>query len=345
MPDAPAGLGSAEPTPAPTIPGGRVDVSVVIPTWNGWSLLRPCLEALGRQTLAGFETLVVDDGSTDSTADLVRTEFGSRIRVIRNAENRGFAVSMNRGFRAAAGDWLVALNNDTVPEPEFLTEMVTAAKQGFDMIAAKVVLRDGRGIDSAGVVPYKDGSSEERYRDRPASEPGVNREEDVFGPSAAAALYSRRILRAAGEFDEDFFAYYEDVDLAWRGRLAGGRCRYIPRAVVRHHHSATWGRVSRRKLFLLERNRLWTLWKNYPAALVIGEPVHHLERLREIRRSAYLAPEAREQLAAIGVGSVAGILLRAQASAYRQWPRMWKKRREVRRRKVVTDVEIASWLI
>ncbi|MCI4331483.1 MAG: glycosyltransferase family 2 protein, partial [Thermoplasmata archaeon] len=239
-------------------------VSVIIPTWNGLPLLRACLAGLSAQSHRELEIIVVDDGSTDGTAEFVRG-LGATVRAVVLPGNRGFAVAMNAGFRAARGEQLIALNNDAVPDPEFVAEMVGSSSEGFDMVASRVVLADSEFVDSAGITVLRDGGSRERLRNAPADSPSVERRAEVFGPSAAASLYSRAMLEEVGGFDESFEAYYEDVDLAWRGRIAGFRCVYNPMARVRHVHSATWGRLSRRKLFLLERNRLWTLWKDYPA--------------------------------------------------------------------------------
>lgn len=133
------------------------------------------------------------------------------------------------------------------------------------MVAAKVLyMAPPSLIDSAGIEIDRAGFAWNRYNGQP-EELDEREPYEVFGPSAAAALYRREMLDDVGLFDEGFFAYYEDVDLAWRARLRGWRCLYVPTARVYHVHSATSGHGSPFKQYYLTRNKLWTTLKNYPA--------------------------------------------------------------------------------
>lgn len=318
-------------------------VSVVIPTYNGWRWLEDCLRGMALQTHREVEVIVVDDGSTDGTADRLRDQWKG-VRSVVLPDNRGFAVAMNAGFRAATGDLLIALNNDAVPGEEFVAEMAASADAGYDMVASRVILADRDVVDSAGIEVLRDGGSRERWRNLPAGDPRVLRPGEVFGPSAAAALYSRRMLERVGAFDETFEAYYEDVDLAWRGRIAGLRCAYNPSARVRHVHSATWGRLSLRKLFLLERNRYFTLWKDYPLSAWPAADAFHLLQAARTAGGTYLDERTHEQLRAIGRPALARLSARAAWAAWRRFPELLVRRRAVRSTATVPAAELGRWL-
>jgi len=240
-------------------------VAVVIPNWNGAALLPACLDGLRRQRYRDFRVVVVDNGSDDdSLAVLARYP---EARVLRLACNRGFGAATNAGIRASASRYVATLNNDAVPAPDWLAALVAAAEADprVGMCASRMVFaaRPDR-LNSCGIALDRAGiawdllGGEPVGADRAAPEP--------FGPCAGAALYRRAMLDQVGLFDARFFAYLEDVDLAWRARRAGWRCRYVPAAQVAHQHSATGGEGSARKRYLLGRNKVWLVAKNYPAA-------------------------------------------------------------------------------
>lgn len=238
------------------------ETSVIVTNWNGKQWLPTCLEALSGQSYRDFEIIFVDDGSTDGSATWVAEHY-PQVQLIEQQPHVGFAAANNIGIRAARGRHIVTLNNDTRPDAHFLRELVaglTAPDVG--MVAAQMRLWDTPEVlDSAGIVVDWAGFGWNRAWGQPISawrEPG-----EVFGPCAGAALYRRAMLDAIGLFDEDFYAYYEDVDLAWRARRAGWRCWYAPKAWTLHKHSATGRLFSRKKVFLLNRNRLWVIIKNY----------------------------------------------------------------------------------
>jgi len=242
-------------------------VAVVIPNWNGRRLLGACLSGLCRQTFPDFEIILVDNGSTDGSVASVREHF-SRVRVISNEVNRGFAAGVNQGIRASDSPFVATLNNDTEVSPGWLAALVAAAEGNpcVGMCASKMVFADRPGvINSTGICLDRVGIA----WDRRGGEPDDEREAvpvEVFGPCGGAALYRRAMLNEVGLFDEDFFAYLEDVDLAWRARRAGWRCLYVPAARVLHRHSATSREGSPFKSFYLGRNKVWLILKNYPFA-------------------------------------------------------------------------------
>jgi GT2 family glycosyltransferase len=208
---------------------------------------------------------MVDNASTDDSVALVKREF-PHIEVVVNRANLGFAAGNNVGIQRAGSPFVVTLNNDTEPRPGWLEALMkpALADESVGMVASKMVFSSRpETINSAGIAIDKAGIAWDRLGGAPDS--GGETVEEVFGPCAGAALYRRSMLEEVGLFDEDFFAYLEDVDLAWRARLAGWKCLYAPGAVVSHVHSATGVEGSPFKSYHLGRNKLWCIAKNYPS--------------------------------------------------------------------------------
>jgi hypothetical protein len=248
-------------------------VSVVIVTWNGLRHLQRCLPALAAQTGVEFETIVMDNGSTDRTAEWIGEAY-PQIVLERLDSNLGFAAANNMGFRLARADLVATLNNDAVPDPDWLQLLVQAAHDHPEVgsFASRIVLdRDPNIIDSAGVVTDVLGIAWDRHNAEPV---GVDAAGEIFGACAGAALYRKALLDDTDGFDPAFFAYLEDVDLAWRARWLGWSARYVPEARVVHAHSATGTEESPFKTFHLGRNKVWTIAKNHPwQALLIYGPL------------------------------------------------------------------------
>jgi len=243
-------------------------VAVVIVNWNGRSWLETCLPTLQRQTYNNFDILIVDNGSTDGSIAWLSENYPDVI-IIPLEENLGFAAANNIGIQAKDSPLIALLNNDTLVDEGWLAALVTAVSSPNTGMVASCIVRwhEPDLLDSAGIQVDRSGIAWNRGWEQPvsiAAEPC-----SVFGPSAAAALYRRDMLDEIGLFDEDYFAYYEDVDLAWRAQRAGWDCQYAPDAKVRHWHSATSEKTPHFKNFLNGRNKLWTIWKNYdwPALL------------------------------------------------------------------------------
>ena len=246
----------------------RPEASVVIVTWNGKRHLQRCLPALGDQTGVRFETIVVDNGSTDGTAEWIAGEH-PQVVLKRLDSNHGFAAANNIGFGLAETDLIATLNNDAVPDPDWLHSLVRAAHEHPEAgsFGSRIVLdRDPNIIDSAGVVTDVLGIAWDRHNAEPV---GVDAAGEVFGACAGAALYRKDLLAETGGFDPSFFAYLEDVDLAWRARWLGWTARYVPEARVVHAHSATGTEESPFKTFHLGRNKVWTIVKNHPTRALL----------------------------------------------------------------------------
>ncbi len=243
-------------------------LSIIIPNWNGLrlQLLPACLAALRLQTWRDFEILVVDNASTDDSCAWLAREY-PEVRVLALESNRGFAPAVNAGIRAARGETVVLLNNDTEADPAWLAEIACALEQNprAGMAACKLRLFDRRDhLHSAGDFYRVDGIP----GNRGVWEKDCGQYDDargVFGACGGAAAYRRAMLEEIGLFDESLGSYCEDVDLNWRARLAGYDCGYAPRAIVYHHISATGGGPL--ASYYVGRNLIWVLAKNYPAEL------------------------------------------------------------------------------
>jgi len=247
----------------------RIDkLSVLVVSWNGRRHLEACLPAILEQRVPGVsvEVLVLDNGSTDGTSELLRRSFAGVTRVESTA-NVGFAAGNNRLAERATGDALVLVNNDTRAEPGWLAALVDAARSAPDDVAAvagQIVDWPAERLDfGRGIVTF-DGHALALDQGRPidrARTPAAG-EELLFG-CGGNLLVRADSFRAAGGFDERFFAYFEDVDLGWRLWAAGERVVACPQAVVRHRLSATSARLEPfRRGAMFERNALFTMVKN-----------------------------------------------------------------------------------
>jgi GT2 family glycosyltransferase len=248
-------------------------LSVLVVSWNGRAHLETCLPALlaQRGVAAEVEILVLDNGSTDGTAELVRSRFPA-VRLVESAANLGFAAGNNRLAAVASGDALALVNNDTRAEPGWLAALVDAyraADPDVAAVAGRIVDWEGERLDFGRGILAFDGHALPLDQGRPlafARSPAAG-EELLFG-CGGNLLVGAGAFRAAGGFDERFFAYFEDVDLGWRLWAGGERVVACPEAVVRHRLSATSARLGNRSRgALFERNALWTVVKNLESGL------------------------------------------------------------------------------
>jgi GT2 family glycosyltransferase len=219
--------------------------SVIVPVHGGAALTRRCLEAVLADLPAGCEVLVVDDASTDSTAELLRG-YGERIRVLSLAENQGFAGACNAGAAAAQGEALVFLNNDTEPRPGWLDSLLAYADRhpAAEVVGAKLVFPTGV-VQHAGVVIGQDGYPHNLYAGLPEDRPEVNRSRRLQAVTGACMLVRRLAFEALGGFDRGYLNSLEDVDLCLRVGGCGGEVHYCHEAVVVHLESASRGRSAR----------------------------------------------------------------------------------------------------
>jgi GT2 family glycosyltransferase len=240
-------------------------VSVVIPNWNGLRWLDPCLEALGTQHQPAVEVIVVDNGSRDGSVAHLRSAH-PEVDVLALGANTGFAHAANRGVERARGDFVAFVNTDVVLARDWVSRLarVLAVDASAAAVACKMVsLADPGVIYDAGDVLRRDGACEQRGRferdDGRWDDPG-----EVFGACAGAAMYRRSVLVSLGGFDERYFAYLEDVDLALRIRLAGWGCRYEP-AVAHHAGEGSSEQLPGGHHLLVARNTIVLVARWFPA--------------------------------------------------------------------------------
>jgi GT2 family glycosyltransferase len=320
-------------------------ISVIVVNWNRRELLRACLASLARQRGVSFETIVVDNGSADGSADVAEREFGAT--VIRNTVNRGFCAANNQGIAAARGSLVALLNNDAEAEPGWLAglERAFARAPEIGMAASKILeYDDPRRIDKAGHVIWPDGQN--RGRGTGALDTGqYDREEEVLWPDGCAAMYRKRMLDEIGGFDEDFFAYGDDAELGLRARIAGWRCLYVPDAVVRHHRGSTLGRQSAKRLALIERNRVLLAAKLFPWSLLWLNPLYYAARLGAgILAAGGGTGDAAAFRGWKGKLTLAAGLLGGDLDALRLLPRTLRKRPAMRRLRRLSNREVRELL-
>ena len=223
--------------------------------------------------MADFEVVVVDNSGTGQARIC-----GARVRAIVNIRNVGFGAAVNQAFHSSQAPYLATLNDDAVAHPQWLEALVADADAHpqTGMFASQVRMADTLELDSAGMLIAADGSSKQRGHGQAFD--AFSCETETLFPSGSAALYRREMLEQIGAFDESFFLYCEDVDLGLRARWAGWECRYVKNAVVEHRYSHSAGRASPLKAYYVERNRLYTAIKNFPAGMLLRAPWAALTR-------------------------------------------------------------------
>ncbi len=246
-------------------------ISVIIPARDCEDVIEACLQSLSAQTLQPLEVIVVDDASTDRTRELVSERF-PWVKLVARDERGGYSGACASGFEEAEGDWIAVLNADTEADKDWIKELDAASNldESTGMIASLVLSPGNEKIDSAGLGMSKTGMAMLRGHGHTVESLGAApRAEEVFGPAGSAAMYRRDMLDETGFFEPDYVIYYEDVDLAFRGRWMGWKCVLAKRARVVHAHSHTMKRHGDEKRRLLQRNRLRTMVRNWPASWLL----------------------------------------------------------------------------
>jgi len=295
-------------------------VAVIIVNWNGRTLLPECLDGLRQQSFREFETVVVDNGSTDGSVRFLEARY-PWVRLIALSENAGFCKANNLAMAQAKTPYVALLNNDAVANPDWLENLVAALERSPEAgsAASKMVSYwNPTVIDCAGAGYSKAGAGVIRGRGRPASD--FSREEWVFGACAGAALYRTDMLREIGLFPEHFFLLYEDLDLSFRAQLRGWRCLFVPDAVVAHKMSSSIVHDSPTSVYYGHRNLEWVWVRNMPSVLLARSFGRHL---------------------AYGIGCLAfylmrgrgGVFLRSKKDALKGMGRAFRARKEIHRRR------------
>lgn len=318
-------------------------ICVSIVTFNSERYIARCLDSVLAQEGIKLQVIVIDNASSDRTREILARSTDPRVRVVLNSANLGFAAAQNQAIDLSDSEWFLSLNPDVLLLPGFIRRLSEAgdADSRIGSVCGKL-LAIGPGfspyldqrIDSAGIyfTPAM------RHFDRGSHEPDDGRFADreyVFGATAAAALYRRRMIcdvsQCDGFFDPDFFAYREDADVAWRAQLLGWRCLYVPEARAYHVRSVRPGSRSNVPPYLnmhSVKNRFLMRVKNVSGGLF---------------RRCFL-PSLVRDLAVVG-----GCLLFEQRSLAAFWhlakclPNALDKRRDVMKRRRVSDEELVRW--
>lgn len=315
-------------------------LSVIIVNWNHAEYLKLCLDALMDQTFTDFDIYIVDNGSTDGSKERIEKDY-PEVNYWLFPDNRGFSGAFNWGVKHTQGEFVLSLNPDVFVKRDFLQEMlkVMYRDENIGIVSAKLLREENPTIlDSTGLFinrlrrPYDRGQGETERGQYDASL-------DVFGACGAAALYRRSMLldiAVNGEyFDEDFFAYYEDADLAWRAQLRGWNARYAPKAIATHVRG--WGdtlrkgKVAKKENIgprLALRNRfLMTLKNDKFSYFLLDFPLIFIVELSRLFYMALYAPEALLGLRDIIVGFRSALV----------------KRKIIQERRVINDNSIRTW--
>ena len=321
-------------------------VSVIIPNWNGKKFLAECIDSLKAQTFNDFETILVDNGSTDGSQEFVAGRYGDSIRVIRSSKNLGYTGGNNIGIRSARGRYIVLLNNDTKVEPTWLEELVKGIGPDprVGMWASKIYsyFRKNQ-IEAVGELIYWDGLN--RARGQYEQDRGqYEKVEEIFFPPGCGGMFRKAVFEEIGLFDEDFFAYGDDAEIGIRARLAGWSCYYIPKAILYHKNSGSTGQYSPFKAFYVERNRFWITIKYFPLPLLALSPFFTFYRFAFQAYGALTHQGAAGKFTKIySPGRLILILLRAYVSGFAHLPQMWRKRNELRPLRKIAYGEMFRW--
>ncbi|MDO8408478.1 MAG: glycosyltransferase family 2 protein [Phenylobacterium sp.] len=307
-------------------------LSVVIVAYNSGATLGRCVAALAAQTFGDFELIIVDNDSPQREAAPAAASLPGA-RVIEAGGNLGFAAGVNLGARAALGRWLVLLNPDAYPDPDWLAQLVAASRRHpkvLSFTSRQVMAQDRSVLDglgdvmSAPAIPYRGG-----YQ---TPDPGDSAEGEVFSPCGAAMMVDRALFLRLGGLDESFFCYCEDVDFGYRLQLAGEPTLLVPTAVIAHEGSASsGGPKSEFAVFHGTRNRFWVLIKDTPGLLLpIVLPLHLLA-------VAVIATRREGRLQA-------AVTWRGLKAAFADLPRVWRSRRAVQGTRRVEALALArTW--
>ncbi|MBN1288227.1 MAG: glycosyltransferase family 2 protein [Actinobacteria bacterium] len=321
-------------------------VSAIIINYNGLNDLPEFLESLRDQDYENIELVVIDNCSSDGSREFLKEFTGSdeakkrfagqSPTFIENRDNRGFSAALNTGISQSNGEFILSLNTDVVLEPEFLSTLMQSMNGEKVGSASGKLLRfpphnRDNIIDSAGHLIFRNRLAENRGEGETGSSAYME-DAEVFGTCGAAALYSREMLediKVSGEyFDEDFFAFWEDLDVDWRSRLRGWHCVYNPRAIAYHKRGGAGYRKSvlveyhnykNRCLMVIKNDRLACVLRNLPGIIFTDL----------LKGGALLIRCPRALLASLEV--------------LRLLPRMLKKRKTIQSGKTVSDSDIDKW--
>ncbi len=284
------------------------------------------------QTRLADEVIVVDNASTDGSVDLIQTHHKT-VKIIQLPSNVGFAAANNIAAKSASGDWLVLLNPDAFPEPDWLAAFENAIQKHPNTTTFTGLLtsdHDQGRIDGTGDIYHISGLAWRRAHGMAISQAGKYHE-PVFSACGASAVYRKDVFVENGGFDDDFFCYMEDVDLGFRLQLQGHQCLYIPEAVAHHIGSAITGVQSDFSIYHGHRNLVWVFAKNMPISLLLlFLPIHLFLNLISL---IWFAAKGQERA-----------IWSAKADALKKLPDMLEKRKTIQQNKKIKAKEVFTLL-
>ena len=309
-------------------------VAVVVLNYRGWQDTKKCIAALKKQTYGDFEIYLIDNGSGDESIAKLSKLKAKNLHFHQEPTNTGFTGGVNIGIRWAMEhgfDGVALLNNDAAPEPDWLEQLVKVCvdKPHVGAVTSLMLNAAGTHIDDAGDIYSTWGIPSLRAENLPkdqAPDSGL-----VFGATGGATLYRTAVFEKIGLFDEDFFAYNEDVDISWRMQLAGKQVWYEKSAVVYHKHSATSSKIPGFTINQVFKNLPQVFWKNVPFPMII--PMWFKFTLVYLMFVAYQAPKGGLKFA-----------LKGFWQSLKLWPRSLRKRWSIQRTKIVSNAYIRSLL-
>ena len=242
-------------------------VTIITPNYNGEKYLKEYLQSLQQEQQHIEEIIIIDNNSQDESLKIIEKHKGPlNIKIIQNKQNTGFAKACNQGIKKAKTEYLLLLNNDIKTTPNTIQELIKTIqkdKNTFSVMSKMIQYHQPKLIDTAGdeytILTY----TQKKGNNTPIN--NYNTEREIFSSCAGAALYKKSIIEKIGPFDENFFAYIEDIDLSYRAQIQGYKNIYCPTSIVYHHGSATSGsKYNPFKIKLAARNNIYLIYKNYP---------------------------------------------------------------------------------
>jgi hypothetical protein len=307
-------------------------ISVIILNWNGEQFLEDCLSAMRRQTFRDFETILVDNGSTDGSVEYARTQF-PEVKLLALANNLGFTGGNIAGYAQAGGTLIALLNTDTEAHSGWLEEIHKASRAypHAGSFASKMMYFDERArVENCGFDLGTAGVTVDLGRDE-LDGPAWALPRKIFGACGGAVAYRRSMLEEIGFLDPDFFMTYEDADLSFRAQLRGYECVYVPGAIVYHRYRATNRKTPSRQVFYSQRNIEFVYLKNMPLGLILQSAPQRL--LYEVGAAIYFSKQ--------GAGSA---FFRAKLDVLKNLPSVLRKRSEIQKRKTITNSQVRTIL-